>query len=106
MNLARSEPARNEPSPRQAGLRCIGWTVLAPLSEIHDLVSKLGYSKYPKHPSAKDPQAGGCDQIANVICEATNEKVVMLYEESIAKGDEDARVALACLMEKCGPNIG
>lgn len=47
--------------------------------------------------------AGGCDQIAEIVCESTNHKAILHYEEAIAhKGDKKAEAALACLEERCG----
>ena len=46
---------------------------------------------------------GGCDKIAEIVCESTNHKVIMHYEDAIAqKSDKKAEVALACLEERCG----
>ena len=50
-------------------------------------------------------KAGGCDQIGNVVCESTNQKVIMDYQAAIAKGDKDAKVPLDCLREKCNLDI-
>ena len=50
-------------------------------------------------------RAGGCDKIASVVCESTNEKVVLHYQAKISDGDEKAKVALMCLKEKCELDI-
>ena len=48
-------------------------------------------------------KAGGCGQVADIVCESTNHKVIVHYEEAIAqRGDKKAEAALACLEERCG----
>jgi len=50
--------------------------------------------------------AGGCDQIADIVCESTNKKVIMHYKKKIhEENDEASKVALMCLAERCGELI-
>jgi uncharacterized protein (DUF2237 family) len=50
--------------------------------------------------------AGGCDKIANVICDATNIKVILHYQEGIKEhSDPHSTKALKCLKEECGSSI-
>ncbi|CAB9512365.1 expressed unknown protein [Seminavis robusta] len=53
-------------------------------------------------------RAGGCDQVSEVECESTNQKVVLHYQTAIDNNDdaENAQAALDCLRAKCGQQIG
>jgi len=49
-------------------------------------------------------EAGGCNQSADVICDATNQNALLHYEGAIAGGGEageKAQNALNCLKSKC-----
>ena len=43
---------------------------------------------------------GGCANVAAIDCDATNEKVVMDYQQKIAGGDQEAEDALECLKQR------
>jgi uncharacterized protein (DUF2237 family) len=44
-------------------------------------------------------EAGGCDQIVDLVCEATNMAAAKAYEKS---DDTSHKAALACIRSKCG----
>ena len=46
-------------------------------------------------------RAGGCDQIRNVVCEATNMVALTAYRQQAQSQPHIAR-ALTCLEQKCG----
>ena len=49
-------------------------------------------------------EAGGCNSIQEIECDAVNVKAVQAYEEHGGEGKYDA--ALACLRERCGLVVG
>ena len=50
--------------------------------------------------------AGGYDKVAEIVCESTNEKVILHYEKAIKeKEDGKYKEALSCLKQRCGTSI-
>ena len=53
-------------------------------------------------------EAGGCDKVGQLSCEATNEQVVIAYKDHMREeGDPDQRfkAALACIQQRCGNSV-
>ena len=50
--------------------------------------------------------AGGCDKIAEIICDSTNIKVITHYQEGIKQHKDPHSIkALACIRERCGESV-
>ena len=52
-------------------------------------------------------EAGGCDKVGEISCEATNEAGVEAYHAHMKEGDPDKRfeAALACIQQRCGNSV-
>jgi len=50
--------------------------------------------------------AGGCDKIAEIICDATNIKVIEHYQRGIKEHEDPHSIrAMACIKERCGTSV-